>query len=84
MHNVSTMQISEKIIKLAQYDLTMRVRMANISDLVASEGKYHLKCWVYFQRKVNKLEKADKSETNDRCLEKLCVDIERGLNEGNG
>ena len=49
MHNVSTMELSEKIISLAQSDLIMRVRMANVSDLVASEGKYHLKCWVLFQ-----------------------------------
>ena len=45
MHNVSTMELSEKIMSLAQSDLIMRVRMANVSDLVASEGKYHLKCW---------------------------------------
>ena len=55
IHNVSTMELSEKIIGLAQFDLIMRVRMANVSDLVASEGKYHLKCWVLFQRKIGKL-----------------------------
>ena len=44
-----------KIIGLAQSDLIMRVRMANEGDLVASEGKYHLKCWVLFQRKIGKL-----------------------------
>ena len=42
MHEVSTMT---------------QVRMSNVSDLVASEGKYHLKCWVYFHRRMNKVDK---------------------------
>ena len=59
IHIFSTMELSEKIISLAQSDLIMRVRMANVSDLVASEGKYHLKCWVLFQRKIGKLNKQE-------------------------
>ena len=80
MHNVSTMELSEKIIGLAQSDLIMRVRMANVSDLVASEGKYHLKCWVLFQRKIGKLNKQD--SIHDPCLDKLCNDILNGLADG--
>ena len=64
MHNVYTMELSGKIIGLAQSDLIMQVRMASVSNLVASEGKYHLKCWVLFQRKIGKLSKQDISMTH--------------------
>jgi hypothetical protein len=80
MHEVSTMTLSEKIIGLSQYDQVMRVRMSNVSDLMASEGKYHLKCWVYFQRRMNKVDKSKpESETKDPCLEKICADVLKGL-----
>ena len=78
-HNVSTMELSRKIIGLAQSDFIMRVRLSNISDLVASEGKYHLKCWVNFQRKMTQ---ASKLDIQDPCLEKLCSNIVTGLAEG--
>ena len=80
MHIFSTMELSEKIISLAQSDLIMRVRMANVSDLVASEGKYHFKCWVLFQRKIGKLNKQE--SIHDPCLDKLCNDIVNGLADG--
>ena len=80
MHNVSTMELSEKIIGLAQSDLIMRVRMANVSDLVASEGKYHLKCWVLFQRKISRLAKQG-HKIKDPCLDKICSDIVNGLTD---
>ena len=80
MHIFSTMELSEKIISLAQSDLIMRVRMDNVSDLVASEGKYHLKCWVLFQRKIGKLNKQE--SIHDPCLDKLCNDIVNGLADG--
>lgn len=51
IRNVSTMGLSEKIINLAKNDLVMRVRLAGISDLIAAEGKYHLKCLVQFEQK---------------------------------
>ena len=80
MNIFSTMELSEKIISLAQSDLIMRVRMANVSDLVASEGKYHLKCWVLFQRKIGKLNKQE--SIHDPCLDKLCNDMVNGLADG--
>ena len=45
----------KKIIDLSELDSIMHVTLTNISDLVASEGKYHLSCWIQFQRKVNKI-----------------------------
>ena len=44
IRNVATMELSKKIIDLSELDSIMHVRLTNISDLVASEGKYHLSC----------------------------------------
>jgi len=62
MHNVATMALSDKILTMAKHDLTMRVRLANVVDLVAAEGKYHLKCLVCFERKMLKAQKDVPSE----------------------
>lgn len=40
------------MVNMAESDVIVRVRLANVSDLVASEEKYHLECWVTFQRKI--------------------------------
>ena len=39
IHNVSTLELSGKILSLALNDVVMRVRLANVGDLVAAEGK---------------------------------------------
>ena len=91
MRNVMTMGLSEKIISMAQQDLVMCVRLANISDLVAAEGKYHVQCWVTFQRKVDSSKsKSAASEQIEEfqeqghfhCLDILCANILTGLNSG--
>ena len=71
MRNVMTMGLSEKILSMTERDLVMRVRLSNISDLVASEGKYHIQCWVQFQRKVAKV-KPGNAQKRDHCLDRLC------------
>ena len=52
LQNVITMALSDKILSMAKGDVVMHVRLANVSDLVAAEGKYHLQCWVRFQRNL--------------------------------
>ena len=37
--SVSTLQLSGNILSLALNDVVMRVRLANVGDLVAAEGK---------------------------------------------
>lgn len=48
LRNVMTMALSDKISVMAEGNVVMRVRLANVSDLVAAEGKYHVQCWVRF------------------------------------
>ena len=53
VHNIMTMKMSQKIIDLAKEDAVMSVRMANVVDLIAAEGKYHTKCYINLERRVN-------------------------------
>ena len=45
------MDVSDKVMKAAQSDYTMRCRLAGVSDLVAADARYHLKYYVKFLRK---------------------------------
>ena len=86
IRNVATMELSTKIINLSELDSIMYVRLANISDLVASEGKYHLSCWVQFQRKVNKIKEFacmdNGKQKSHHCFYRLCSDLIGGLESG--
>ena len=61
----------------------MRVRLSGINDLIAAEGKYHLKCLVQFERKTLKQVKSvfDIGE-KDTVMAHLCSDLEKGLAKG--
>ena len=78
-----TMALSDKILFMAEGDVVMRVRLANVSDLVAAEGKYHVQCWVRFQRNIDASSlKTGGNKKRDECLDILCSNILTGLNSG--
>ena len=87
IHNVSTLELSEKILSLAPNDVLctmMRVHLANVEDLVAAEGKYHLQCWVEFdcRIKITASGAAANIQAKDTYMDLLCVDILTGLSRG--
>ena len=84
LHSIMVMEFSDKVLKLSGKDLTMRVRLAGIHDLVAADGKYHLKCWVYFSRKVSSNIQGEPSSASlpDPCMDTLCCEIQNGLQHG--
>ena len=47
---VQTMETSEKILRNASTYEEMSCRLAGVSEVIAAEGKYHLKCYARFQR----------------------------------
>lgn len=51
---VTTYNVSREILELAKYEHLLRVRLANVSDLIAAEGKYHAKCYKQFLRTTAK------------------------------
>ena len=82
LHSVMTMQVSQKIIDLSKEDFVMSVRMANVVDLIAAEGKYHKQCFVEFERRVNKT-KERHSRCSDPVLNVLGDILLEGLSVGN-
>ena len=72
---------------MSELDSIMHVRLTNIRDLVASEGKYHLSCWIQFQRKVNKIKDIATNmdygkQKSQQSLHRLCSDLISGLGSG--
>ena len=81
LQNVMTMALSDKILFMAEDDVVMRVRLANVSDLVTAEGKYHVQCWIRFQRNITASSlKSGGNKKRDGCLYILCPNILTGLN----
>ena len=87
LHQITSLQKSTQILNCAQSDKVMTDRLAGISDLIAVNGMYHLKCLVEFERKSVKEKISIKSQSlkdkEDACLKKLCEDLCLGLSNGN-
>lgn len=78
------METSEKILRNASTDEEMSCILAGVSDLVAAEGKYYLKCYTRFQRNGSKV--AGNNQVQDpkgTCFEKTMSLIENGMSRGN-
>jgi len=54
--------MSDQILEASKYDQTVSVHLAGVNDLIASEGKYHVHCFVKFDRQTSKTK--DQSEEN--------------------
>lgn len=85
MHRVSTMGLSDKILSHAKYDLTMRVRLADVNDLIAADGMYHLQCLVLFERKSKNICSLpdDEGRGKEMLMDSLCAELLQGLSKGN-
>ena len=57
----------------------MRIRLAGVGDLVAAEGKYHLKCLTNFKREC-KISATDTE--NHHVMVDLNHHLEQGLSQG--
>ena len=51
---LTTFKMSDHILKASKYDQRLSVHLAGVSDLIASEGKYHVSCFVKFTRQSSK------------------------------
>ena len=58
------METSEKILRNASTDEEMSCRRAGVSDLIAAEGKYHLKS-ARFQRNSGKVARSNQVQDSD-------------------
>ena len=75
-----TFNMSEQIGEIVKYNYNLRVRLAGVSDLIASETKYH---WACFSALKTLSEKA-KQDTNDTdlALVWLCQELEYAADKG--
>ena len=54
LSSATTFKMSDQILEAAKYDQRLSVHLAGVSDLIASEGKYHVSCFVKFTRQSSK------------------------------
>ncbi|KAL9979291.1 hypothetical protein ACROYT_G016935 [Oculina patagonica] len=87
LNQVQTKETSQKIISKAVFDEVMSCRLAGENDLIAAEGKYHLKCYSKFLRSVEKNPGCKQGEGNDdlkqACFEEVMSFLEKGISQGN-
>ena len=89
LRQVMTLEMSAKVLAGAERDPTLSYRLAGITDLVAAEMKYHLKCYVVFCRKVEKLNEhtPDQSDQDalfdESCFHEVVKELGVELEAGN-
>jgi len=82
LRSIMTMNTSNKILELSQWDFVMRVRTAGVVDLIAAEGKYHTQCLVEFERRMDKQKDDSNNSSMDFSLQELTHKLLCGLTLG--
>ena len=82
LSQVQTLETSEKILSKAINDREMICRLAGISDLIAAEGKYHLKCYTRYLKKTTQKISEDNEDADVRCFKEVMGLLEKRLSEG--
>ena len=80
LHSVSTFTTSKKILDAAQFDKVIGIALAGTSDLIAAEGKYHLKCYASFMKNTSRVR--DTVKENDIAMTWLCKELEETAGKG--
>ena len=73
--------MSEQICEIAKYNYALRIRLAGVSDLIASEAKYHLACFSAFKRSAENAKMATKD--TDLAMVWLYQELEYSADKGN-
>lgn len=84
--NIQTKETSQLVIDRAKCHPVMSVRMAGVIDLIASEAKYHLKCYSKFKRDTLKILSSENMPDIDQekvCFEEVMSMLENGITQGN-
>ena len=75
-----TIGLSSRILRAATLDYQLFVRLADVNDLIASEGKYHLGFLESFDRATERTKK--ESEKADLAFFWLCKELEQAATRG--
>ena len=79
---VTTFKKSQEILEAAKYDHNLCIRMAGVSDLIASEGKYHLKCYIKLQRKTKMISLDSSTIETDMAMIWLVEELKNSSEHG--
>ena len=72
--------MSKQILESAPLHHTLCVRLADVNDLIAAEGKYHLVCLRAFERSTSKTKK--ECVETDLAFSWLCKELENAAEKG--
>eukprot|EP00112_Aurelia_sp_Birch-Aquarium-sp1_P026470 Seg940.1 transcript_id=Seg940.1/GoldUCD/mRNA.D3Y31 product="hypothetical protein" protein_id=Seg940.1/GoldUCD/D3Y31 len=78
--SIMTFGLSSRILMAAPLDYKLSVGLADVNDLIASEGKYHLSCLAAFDRATERTKK--ESEKADLAFIWLCKELEQAATRG--
>ena len=78
--SVTTNKMSAQIIEAAQFDKMLRIRVSCVNDLIASEGKYHLHCFMNFKRSTQTIQSI--SHKSDLAMAWLCSELQTSAEKG--
>ncbi len=83
LNQVQTFETSQKILEKAALNPVMSCRLASTNDLIADEGKYHLKCYAKFQRTT--AQQQPKQQEKESCVifDEVMSVLQSGISKGN-
>ena len=82
LNQVQTFQTSQKILLNVASDRELSCRLAGVSDLIAAEGKYHLKCYARFLRNTERNAQCSETDDANRCFEEVMTLLRERLSQG--
>lgn len=82
LSQVQTFNTSEKVLNNVVNDKEMSCRLARISDLIAAQGKYHLKCYTRYLKKTTQQISEDDQDANVTSFKEVMAFLETRLSEG--
>ena len=80
LSSVMTFGMNDQIYDIARYNYKLGIRLADVSDSITSEAKYHLACFSRFKRSVENARKAAKD--TDLAMVWLCQELENAAEKG--
>ena len=84
LNQVQTFQTSENLISKSQCNNELNCRLVSVSDLIAAEGRYHLKCYTQFQRKAEKFSRSNETvqDPTTLCFDEIMALLKERVSQG--
>ena len=80
LFEIRTFNVSNKILEKAKFVEQIHLRVADVNDLIAAEGRYHSKCYKKFERDIKKAE--DAQQDSDLAMIWITQELEYSADRG--